>query len=116
MATSAAERRRAPRVPVREAGRCELRFWSTVRVIDISQFGILLEAGRPIDVAEQAEFRVALDGEPFASTIEVRRQQSDGHPRRDTPFVKLGAEFARLDERGRRALERFLRRKVSKQP
>ncbi len=112
---TAQERRRAPRAPVREAGRCELRHWSAVRVIDLNQFGILLEAGAPIDVAEQAEFRVSLDGEPLASTIEVRRQQLDVLGRRNVPSVRLGAEFARLDERSRRTLDRFLKRKVSRQ-
>lgn len=115
MTTESAGRRRAPRATVRKDVRCELRLWSTVRVVDISQLGILLESGDPIDVAEPAEFRVSLDGEPFASAVEVRRQELVGQGGRNTAVVKVGGEFARLDERSQRALERFLKRRVSRQ-
>lgn len=105
------DRRQARRVPVDGEIRCEMTTWSTVRLVDISLSGALLVSTRPVSSTERAELRVAFDGDPFTSGIEVRRVETDGREG-ESGSVRLGVRFTEADESSRRVLGQFLRRAI----
>jgi len=105
------DRRQARRVPVPGEVHCEMTTWSTVRLVDISLDGALLVSSRPVSHGERAELRVAFDGDPFSSGIEIRRVEADDREG-DSGSVRLGVRFRDPDQDSRRALGQFLRRAI----
>jgi len=102
----ATERRRAPRVAVREGIECRLELRARVRLIDISLSGAMLAGDFELPAGTRAQLRSGLAERPFAADVQVRRTLT---PSSRTPNG-LGAVFTSMDERSRRSLEEFLRK------
>jgi hypothetical protein len=113
MTSPTEERRRVPRIPVRQGHVFLKSTWSTVQLLDISLSGVLLSSSTLFDVKRRGELRVVLGGEPVAVQVEVRRQDPADSPGQGT--VRAAAQFVAMSENSRRSLEKFLRYRVSAQ-
>jgi len=98
------ERRRSPRHQV--GGEfANLPANMSVRVIDISSAGVLLQSTRLLNPGSRGSLRFTLAGAPFAADIEVQRV-STGF---DTGSgYRIGATFVGMTLEHRRLIERFM--------
>jgi hypothetical protein len=97
------ERRRSPRVPITE-GLAVLPVGLTVRVMDISVNGVLLETSRALQRGSRASLRLNMGGTPFATEIEIQRVSAEGE---GAGRYHLGATFLRISEADRQIIDRF---------
>jgi c-di-GMP-binding flagellar brake protein YcgR len=107
------ERRRAPRVVLKEP--CEVGLGSTrvVRLVDISMTGALLRsADDNTPVGRRGELRTKLGDHTFAVLVEIRRVAPSAGQEASTAGCRLGVTFVSVDAENRRCLERFLRQPV----
>lgn len=102
--TDGPERRRYPRWRVLNDVECRLQTRTRVRVIDLSEGGVLLAVDRPLAIGTQANLRSGLGNAPFVSAIEIRRAAPASTDRR----LALGAIFLSMDDQSRRSLQAFL--------
>lgn len=108
------ERRQVPRASVR-GGHVYLRStWTTVQLLDISLGGVLVSAPRPFEVGRHAGLRAVLDGERVAADVEIRREDLASASGQAGSW-RCAAAFVAVDEKSRRALEKFLRHRISKE-
>mgnify|MGYP001191804900 CR=1 FL=1 len=113
MADAILERRRTPRVPL--TGDRHLAFPQalTVRVVDISNSGVLLASPQKLFVGQRVRLQATLGREPLSVEVEVRRVvdgQQDGYGR---GRYRVGAVFVTPDEAARRSVQQFLRDDVA---
>jgi c-di-GMP-binding flagellar brake protein YcgR len=95
------ERRRTPR-QLAQGQSVGLPVAESVRVLDMSSVGVLLETSFPPDLGARARLRLSLAGEPLAAEIEVRRVAPgpEGY--------RVGARFVDMTPAHRRLIERFM--------
>ena len=97
------ERRRSPRIILHE-DTAVLPISVTVRVMDISVNGILLQANRPFERGTRASLRLNVGGQPFQAAIEIKRvsESKPGESR-----YNVGAAFVEISQEHRQLIERF---------
>ena len=98
------ERRRVARVPIAFA-ELLVTFPITVRLVDISESGVLLRSKHEVELGTKGTLRFNLGGEPFAASIEVARVTAIDGP--GSERFSIGAAFLSLDVEARHAIERF---------
>jgi len=100
------ERRRSPRFEVASGELAVLPISLSVRLLDISLSGVLVQSGQNAKQGSHGRLRLDLAGRPFAADVEVRRiaQGAGGQG------YKIGARFLDLTEEQRQILEGFTRR------
>ena len=77
----------------------------SVRILDLSATGVLLQAQDAVGVRSKALLRLSVGGSPFAAEIEVMRvglapQASEGY--------RIAAQFLAITPRHRQLIERFI--------
>jgi len=99
------ERRRSPRFDVDGGGLAVLPISLSVRLLDISLSGALVQSSQNAKEGARGRLRLDLAGRPFAADVEVRRiaQGPGGHG------YKIGARFLDLTDDQRQILEGFTR-------
>jgi hypothetical protein len=108
MAEAQLERRRSPRVPMREDETVGLPVGLTVRLLDISSSGVLLFSPQALGFGQRATLRTILGADPFNADIEVRRVSAGGTSTSPGAGYRIGAAFVGLDDKAHRAVTRFL--------
>jgi hypothetical protein len=98
------ERRRSPRRVV-EGGSMAVHAAESVRILDMSASGVLLQTQGVVDIRSKALLRLSVGGSPFAAEIEVMRvgpapQPSDGY--------RIAAQFLAITPKHRQLIERFI--------
>ncbi len=113
MADAFLERRRTPRVPV--AGDRHLAFPQalTVRVVDISNSGVLLVVPQKLAVGQRARLKASLGREALSVEVEVRRVVDGFLEGSGRGRYRVGAVFVQPDEAARRSVQQFLRDDVA---
>ena len=99
--TGMEDRRRSPRRQVRgqSAG---IPVAESVRLLDLSSAGVLLETPTPTDLGALAKLRFTVAGEPLAVDVEVRRVTAG------PSGYRVGARFVEMTPVHRRLIERFM--------
>ena len=95
------ERRRSPRRQV-EGLSLAVPVAESVRVLDLSIAGVLLETPSPPDLGAIAKLRFSVGGEPLAADVEVRRVTAG------PSGYRVGARFVEMTPAHRRLIERFM--------
>jgi len=77
----------------------------SVRILDMSASGVLLQTQGVEDIRSKALLRLSVGGSPFAAEIEVMRvgpapQPSDGY--------RIAAQFLAITPKHRQLVERFI--------
>jgi hypothetical protein len=108
MADAFLERRREPRVPMPPDQRIGLPLSVTVRLVDISNSGVLLSSAQKVAVGQRARLQTKLGQDPFSVDVEVRRVTELGAAPGDRGRFKIGAVFTGVDEVANRSMQRFL--------
>ncbi|MBP7572209.1 MAG: PilZ domain-containing protein [Acidobacteria bacterium] len=113
MADAFLERRHTPRVPVTDDRDLAFPQALTVRVVDISNSGVLLVSPQKLAVGQRARLQANLGREALSVEVEVRRvvdglQEGFGRGR-----YRVGAVFVQPDEVARRSVQQFLRDDVA---
>jgi hypothetical protein len=98
------ERRRHPRVEPAPDVRLSIPVVHDVKVLDLSQSGLVFWCGAPLDVGQRAHLRTVIDRQPFAATVEIVRVERPHGP----DGRSCGARFVGLDEANRARLDAFL--------
>lgn len=98
------ERRRNPRHQVADDF-LNLPSHASVRVLDISTAGVLLQSPRPLDAGSRAQLRFTLAGAPFSADIVVRRASPAPDARSG---YRIGATFVGMMLEHRQLIERFM--------
>jgi hypothetical protein len=98
------ERRRSARKTV-EGHSMAVHSVESVRVLDLSATGVLLQAQDAVGVRSKALLRLSVGGSPFAAEIEVMRiapapQPGDGY--------RIAAQFLAITPNHRQLIERFI--------
>ena len=102
------ERRREPRVPMKDDDTVGLPAGLTVRLVDISTGGVLLSSPQRLQVGQKARLRTSLGPEPFNVDLEVRRVAAAGVSGGARGGYRIGAVFTGVDEAAGRSIKRFL--------
>ena len=98
------ERRRVPRHQVSEEF-ANLPANMSVRVLDISTAGVLLQSPRLLNPGSRGSLRFTLAGAPFLADIQVRRVT----PGSDAGSgYRIGATFVGMSLEHRQLIERFM--------
>jgi hypothetical protein len=109
MPENAVERRRWRRsvVPVGQHEELEVGLSLTVRILDLSLAGALLQSPVELFVGQRAMLRTVLSGQSFEAEAEVRHVhlQSGAH---GSPAVRMGVVFVGLDRRNSTLIHGFL--------
>jgi hypothetical protein len=98
------ERRRIPRHQVGEEF-ASLPANMSVRVLDISTAGVLLQSPRMLNPGSRGSLRFTLAGAPFLADIQVRRVTSGSDP---GSGYRIGATFVGMSLEHRQLIERFM--------
>jgi len=101
------ERRAIPRVPVETGELAVLPFPMTVRVLDISLSGVLLQSAHPVGPGARGSLRLNLDGVPFTADVEVQRVSPAPDETSLEPF-RIGARFVAATREQQQIIERFI--------
>ena len=83
---------------------------ATVRVLDISESGMLLTSPQALTVGSRGHVRLRLGADPMTLHLEVRRVVEERQ--HGTVTYRLGTDFVAMDEETRNKIERFLRDEV----
>ena len=96
------ERRQHPRRQV-EGEFAGVQATLSVRILDMSVSGVLLQSSRPVQVGERGSLRLSLGGRPFTADVEVQRvstaSPASGGYRIALAFVAVTPEHSNLIER-----------------
>jgi c-di-GMP-binding flagellar brake protein YcgR len=103
MSDAVLERRREPRVPMKDDERVGLPIGLTVRLVDISAGGILLLSPQKLRPGQKARLRTTLGADPFNVDLEVRRVSDAARG-----SYRIGAVFTGMDEASGRSARHFL--------
>ena len=98
------ERRRVPRHQVGEEF-ANLPANMSVRVLDISTAGVLLQSPRLLNPGSRGSLRFTLAGAPFLADIQVRRVTSGADA---GSGYRIGATFVGMSLEHRQLIERFM--------
>ncbi len=98
------ERRKVPRHQVGEEF-ASLPANMSVRVLDISTAGVLLQSPRLLNPGSRGSLRFTLSGEPFAADVHVRRVSSASAA---GAGYQIGATFVGMTLEHRQLIERFM--------
>ena len=74
----------------------------SVRVLDLSSAGVLLETSSAPDLGAIAKLKLSVGGEPLAADVEVRRVTAA------PGGYRVGARFVEMTPTHRRLIERFM--------
>ncbi len=98
------ERRRSPRVVLRDPAECSIPLRTRVKLLEISLTGALVTTDLPLAPGASGQLRFALAGALCTASVTVRRcvRGSGG-------AVEVGAMFTSMDDATRRHLEGFLK-------
>jgi hypothetical protein len=77
----------------------------SVRVIDISSAGVLLQSPRMLNPGSRGSLRFTLAGAPFAADIQVQRVSAASEA---GSGYRIGATFVGMTQEHRRLIERFM--------
>lgn len=77
----------------------------SVRILDLSATGVLLQAQDAVGVRSKALLRLSVAGSPFAAEIEVMRV---GLAPRPAEGYRIAAQFLAITPRHRQLIERFI--------
>ena len=77
----------------------------SVRILDLSASGVLLQSHDAVDVNSKAMLRLSVAGAPFAAEIEVMRVALA--PRSADGF-RIAAQFREITPKHRQLIERFI--------
>jgi len=102
------ERRREPRVPMKDGERVGQPTGLTVRLMDISADGVLLFSPQKLHVGQKARLRTTLGADPFNAELEVRRVADAGSATVGRGGYRIGAVFTGMDEMSGRSMRYFL--------
>ena len=97
------ERRGSPRFDVIGGERAVLPIALSVRLLDISATGVLVQSSQAAKEGSRGRLRLDLAGHPFAAEIEVRRIA----PGVGGQGYKIGARFVDLTDEQRHIIEGF---------
>jgi hypothetical protein len=95
------ERRRSPRRQV-DGQSTTLPVAESVRVLDLSSAGVLLETASRPELGAVAKLKLSVGGEPLAADVEVRRVTAG------PSGYRVGARFVDMTPANRRLIERFM--------
>jgi hypothetical protein len=101
------ERRTIPRVSIDIGELAVLPVPMSVRVLDISVSGVLLQAAHPVEPGARGSLRLNLDGVPFSAEVEVQRV-STGPEATDSEPYRIGAKFVATGRAHQLVIERFI--------
>ena len=101
------ERRKVQRIPVETGELAVLPLPTTVRVLDISLSGVLLQSAHPVGTGARGSLRLNLDGVPFTVDIEVQRVSPAPDPASAEPY-RIGARFVATTREHHDIIERFI--------
>ena len=96
------DRRRSPRRAI-EGQSISVHSDQSVRILDLSASGVLLQAQGAVGVHSKALLRMSVGGSPFAAEVEVMRvapQLFDG--------FRIAAQFLAITPNHRQLIERFI--------
>lgn len=96
------ERRRAPRHEIDSGELAILPVSMSVRILDISLSGVLVEARQPAKEGTYGRLRLDMAGMPFVADIEVRRVAGGG-----SGTYRIGAMFRDLSSDHQQMIARF---------
>jgi c-di-GMP-binding flagellar brake protein YcgR len=85
-----------------------LPFVDDIELVDISARGVLLASTTLLQVGQRAQLRLLLDREPVVASVEIVRVEDDTMRGREPNRRRYGARFIAVDEKGQRAIQRFL--------
>jgi hypothetical protein len=77
----------------------------SVRVLDLSATGVLLQSRESVDVNSKATLRLSVAGAPFAAEVEIMRVAAA--PRLADGF-RVAAQFLAITPKHRQLIERFI--------
>jgi hypothetical protein len=77
----------------------------SVRVIDISSAGVLLQSAHLLNPGSRGSLRFTLAGAPFAADIQVQRVTTSAEA---GSGYRIGATFVGMTPENRRHIERFI--------
>jgi hypothetical protein len=97
------ERRRHPRFPIESGEAAVLPVALSVRILDISLSGVLVQARQSARPGDRGRLRLDLGGMPFSADVEVRRVVPGGLP----DDYKVGIAFVGLSSEHRQTIQRF---------
>ena len=75
----------------------------SVRVLDLSASGVLLQSRDAVDLRSKAMLRLSVGGSPFAAEIEVMRVAPAA-----TDGFRIAAQFLEITPKHRQLIERFI--------
>ena len=85
------ERRRSPRYPVHGGEQAMLPVAGSVRILDISEGGVLVESSHRVREGIRGRLRLDFGGRPFSADVQVQRVFAAGRDR-----FRIGARFIDL--------------------
>jgi hypothetical protein len=77
----------------------------SVRILDLSATGVLLQSRDAVDVSSKAVLRMSMAGAPFAAEIEVMRVALAPRP---AEGFRIAAQFLEITPKHRQLIERFI--------
>jgi hypothetical protein len=98
------ERRRSPRRIV-EGQSLAVHSAESVRILDLSTTGVLLQAQDSVGVRSKALLRLSVGGAPFAAEVEVMRVGPAPAP---ADGYRIAAQFLAITPQHRQLIERFI--------
>ena len=104
----ARQRRRAPRLPMRLAGRLTGRVAHPVTVVDLSLTGCLVQCGALLDHGAILDLAMEIGGKPLDAKVKVAESYVDGAAPEAEPRYLAGLEFLGLPPQAADRLRRFL--------
>jgi hypothetical protein len=99
------ERRRSPRLELPHRPGLRLNRRVVIRLVDIAGNGALVAAAERLPVGTVGQMRLALGGQPFKATVQVKREEVTAEH-----GVLLGTKLVPVDRPSQVVLEQFLRR------
>lgn len=90
------ERRRTPRYAVHGGEQALLPFASSVRIVDISESGVLVESSHSVREGVRGRLRIDVNGRPFTADVQIRRVAMAARNRYHigASFIDLSPEHA----------------------
>ena len=77
----------------------------SVRILDLSASGVLLQSRDAVDLRSKAMLRMSVAGSPFAAEIEVTRVAEAPLP---SEGFRIAAQFLEITPKHRQLIERFI--------
>lgn len=102
------ERRREPRVPMNGGYTVDVPTALTVRLVDISNAGVLLASPQKLQIGQKARLRTMLGNDPVNADIEVRRVAEGGAEGGPRGGYRIGAVITGMDATSGRSVRHFL--------